>query len=66
MSAIAILGLGYVGLPLALAFSRSGSATKVLGYDIDAARVDALNQGRDANGETDAIALKAALSAVWY
>ncbi len=63
MSAIAILGLGYVGLPLALAFSRSGSATKVLGYDIDAARVDALNQGRDANGETDAIALKAALSA---
>jgi UDP-N-acetyl-D-glucosamine dehydrogenase len=41
---IAIVGLGYVGLPLSLQFSRSG--VEVLGLDIDAAKVDALNQGR--------------------
>lgn len=63
MSAIAILGLGYVGLPLALAFSHGSSPTQVVGFDIDAARVHALNQGIDANGETDAFALKAALGA---
>jgi UDP-N-acetyl-D-glucosamine dehydrogenase len=41
---IAIVGLGYVGLPLALQFTRSG--VKVLGLDIDPAKIDALNQGR--------------------
>lgn len=41
---IAIVGLGYVGLPLALQFTRSG--VEVLGLDIDPAKVDALNQGR--------------------
>jgi len=41
---IAIVGLGYVGLPLSLQFTRSGVA--VLGLDIDSAKVDALNQGR--------------------
>ena len=60
---IAILGLGYVGLPLALAFSRSHAPTQVLGFDIDPARVAALNQGSDANGETDTVALQAALAA---
>jgi UDP-N-acetyl-D-glucosamine dehydrogenase len=40
---IAIVGLGYVGLPLSLQFTRSGVA--VLGLDIDATKVDALNQG---------------------
>src|SRR5260370_34145239 len=41
---VAIIGLGYVGLPLSLQFARSG--TNVLGLDIDPAKVDALNQGR--------------------
>jgi UDP-N-acetyl-D-glucosamine dehydrogenase len=41
---IAIVGLGYVGLPLSLQFSRSG--VHVLGLDIDADKVLALNQGR--------------------
>jgi UDP-N-acetyl-D-glucosamine dehydrogenase len=41
---IAIVGLGYVGLPLSLQFARSG--VSVLGLDIDPAKVDALNQGR--------------------
>ena len=41
---IAIVGLGYVGLPLALQFARSG--VEVLGLDIDSAKVDSLNQGK--------------------
>ena len=41
---IAIIGLGYVGLPLCLQFARSG--VRVLGLDIDARKVRALNAGR--------------------
>jgi UDP-N-acetyl-D-glucosamine dehydrogenase len=41
---IAIVGLGYVGLPLSLQFARSGAT--VLGLDIDHNKVDALNAGR--------------------
>jgi UDP-N-acetyl-D-glucosamine dehydrogenase len=41
---IAIIGLGYVGLPLCLQFARSG--VKVLGLDIDAKKVASLNAGR--------------------
>jgi UDP-N-acetyl-D-glucosamine dehydrogenase len=40
----AIVGLGYVGLPLSLQFARSG--VTVLGLDIDTSKVDLLNQGR--------------------
>jgi UDP-N-acetyl-D-glucosamine dehydrogenase len=41
---IAIVGLGYVGLPLSLQFARSG--VNVLGLDLDPEKVDALNGGR--------------------
>ncbi len=41
---IAIVGLGYVGLPLSLQFARSGVV--VLGLDVDASKVDLLNQKR--------------------
>lgn len=41
---IAIIGLGYVGLPLCLQFARSG--VRVLGLDVDAKKVAALNAGR--------------------
>jgi UDP-N-acetyl-D-glucosamine dehydrogenase len=41
---IAVIGLGYVGLPLSLQFARSG--VTVLGLDIDPAKVEALNAGR--------------------
>src|SRR5436305_3092840 len=41
---IAVIGLGYVGLPLSFQFARSG--VTVLGLDIDTAKVDSLNQGR--------------------
>jgi UDP-N-acetyl-D-glucosamine dehydrogenase len=40
---VGIVGLGYVGLPLALEFGRSGFA--VLGFDIDTTKVDKLNRG---------------------
>ena len=41
---IGIVGLGYVGLPLAVAFSEAGF--KVLGVDVQRRRVDAVNQGQ--------------------
>jgi UDP-N-acetyl-D-glucosamine dehydrogenase len=40
----AIVGLGYVGLPLSLQFAKSG--VTVLGLDVDAAKVDALHKGK--------------------
>ena len=41
---MAVIGLGYVGLPLSLQFARSG--VNVLGLDIDPEKVNALNEGR--------------------
>jgi UDP-N-acetyl-D-glucosamine dehydrogenase len=43
-AAVAVIGMGYVGLPLALRYSEVGY--RVLGIDIDSAKVDALNAGR--------------------
>jgi UDP-N-acetyl-D-galactosamine dehydrogenase len=58
---IAIIGLGYVGLPLALAFSKH---YQVIGYDLDHARVDALKKGEDTTLETDGEAIKNARNLV--
>src|SRR5438093_2995826 len=41
---ICVVGLGYVGLPLAIQFARSGA--KVTGLDIDRSKVDQVNRGR--------------------
>jgi len=41
---IAVIGLGYVGLPLALALS---SKHKVIGFDIDSSRIEQLKSGED-------------------
>ena len=41
---IAVIGLGYVGLPLSFQFARSG--VQVLGLDIDTQKVDSLSQGK--------------------
>jgi UDP-N-acetyl-D-glucosamine dehydrogenase len=41
---ICVVGLGYVGLPLAIQFARANIT--VLGLDVDAAKVDSINQGR--------------------
>lgn len=42
-AAIGIVGLGYVGLPLMLRFTEAGY--RVIGFDIDQAKVDVLNKG---------------------
>jgi UDP-N-acetyl-D-galactosamine dehydrogenase len=55
---IAVIGLGYVGLPVALAFAKAFPGT--VGFDIDRARVDALSAGDDHTGECDAAMLHAA------
>jgi len=54
---VAVIGLGYVGLPLAVAFGRE---LKVIGYDIDAERVRQLAAGHDRTLEIDAEELAAA------
>jgi len=46
---IAVIGLGYVGLPVAVAFTQAG--TPVIGFDIDSGRIAELRQGRDRTGE---------------
>ena len=47
---IGIIGLGYVGLPLAVAFAEKYSVT---GFDINDSRIDALNKYSDETGEVD-------------
>ena len=47
---IAIIGLGYVGLPLAITF---GKKYPVAGYDTNVARVAALCEGIDSTQEAD-------------
>ena len=47
---IAVIGLGYVGLPVALAFARAFPGA--IGFDIDPTRVDELARGIDRTGET--------------
>jgi UDP-N-acetyl-D-glucosamine/UDP-N-acetyl-D-galactosamine dehydrogenase len=47
-SALVVVGLGYVGLPIAIEFSKIG---KVIGYDISNRRIQELNSGYDRTGE---------------
>ena len=42
---IAVIGLGYVGMPVAAAFARTGAP--VIGFDIDPRRIEELRQGHD-------------------
>jgi len=49
---IAVIGLGYVGLPVAAAFAASGAPT--IGFDIDSTRIGDLCQGRDRMRTTNA------------
>ena len=48
---IVILGLGYVGLPLALEFAKNNIST--YGYDSDLVRIKQLSEGIDKNEEID-------------
>ncbi len=45
---IAVVGLGYVGLPVAVAFGKLGP---VIGFDVDKAKIDELRRGDDRTGE---------------
>ena len=53
---IAVIGLGYVGLPVAVAFAQAGYAT--VGYDLDPRRIAELAEGRDRTHEVDADTLR--------
>ncbi len=52
---IAVIGLGYVGLPLALALAKHFS---VVGYDVSSSRIKALDAFEDATNEVDADTLR--------
>ncbi len=56
---ICIVGLGYVGLPLAVAFTEK---YKVVGIDINANRIQSLQSGTDTTLEVEDVELKAALN----
>ena len=55
---IAVIGLGYVGLPLARLFATKYS---VVGYDINQPRINALKSGVDSTLEIDSVSLKKVL-----
>jgi UDP-N-acetyl-D-galactosamine dehydrogenase len=54
---VAVIGLGYVGLPLAVEFGR---IRDVVGFDINSSRIEALRRGEDTTLETDTDELAAA------
>lgn len=47
---LALIGLGYVGLPIALAFAKK---IKVIGFDINSSRIELMKKGIDPSGELD-------------
>ena len=57
MKKIAIIGLGYVGLPLAVEF---GKIRPVIGFDINQTRIDALREGHDSTLEVSGDELREA------
>src|SRR5690606_7730024 len=54
---IAVIGLGYVGLPVAIALAKKFPGT--IGFDVNPKRIQALKEGRDATGEVDSEDLRA-------
>jgi len=54
---LAVIGLGYVGLPLAVEFGKKRS---VIGFDINQSRIDALREGHDSTLEVEDDELRAA------
>jgi len=52
---LAVIGLGYVGLPVALAFAKK---LRVIGFDINAQRIGMLNNQQDPSGELDSVAFE--------
>lgn len=58
---IAVIGLGYVGLPLAIEFAKKYN---VLGFDINSSRVNELKNGKDRTQEADLDSLNLVMEAV--
>ena len=56
---IAVIGLGYVGLPVSVLFSTK---YKVIGYDIDVERIKSLNNFNDTTEELSSKDIKTALN----
>ncbi|PYP97952.1 MAG: UDP-N-acetyl-D-glucosamine dehydrogenase, partial [Gemmatimonadetes bacterium] len=56
-----IVGLGYVGLPLAMEFARAGF--RVLGFDVSKGLVESLNQGHSHVQDVSATDVSSALKA---
>jgi UDP-N-acetyl-D-galactosamine dehydrogenase len=54
---ISVIGLGYVGLPVAATFARTG--VPVVAFDIDKRRIEELKNGHDRTGEVEPADLKA-------
>ena len=54
---ISVVGLGYVGLPIAVAF---GKHVEVIGYDIDEARVEMMRNGQDPSEEVSTAEIESA------
>lgn len=54
---ISVVGLGYVGLPVAVAF---GKVQKTIGFDVNPVRIKELKEGRDRTGEVSSAELKSA------
>lgn len=54
---VAVVGLGYVGLPIAVAFGKRGA---VVGFDINKVKIDELRKGFDRTGEVSEADLKSA------
>lgn len=57
MSVVALVGLGYVGLPLAVEF---GKLYRTIGFDLSKSKIDAYRQHRDPTGEVESAALREA------
>jgi UDP-N-acetyl-D-galactosamine dehydrogenase len=55
---VAVIGLGYVGLPLAVEF---GKKYKTIGFDLSEAKIDAYRQHCDPTGEVSSLELQAAM-----
>lgn len=53
---ISVIGLGYVGLPVAAAFAAKGF--RVIGFDVSKSRIEELRAGHDKTGEVESAALK--------
>src|SRR5213593_2030127 len=61
---IAVIGLGYVGLPVALAFARKYPGA--IGFDVNREKVDELRRGYDRNHEVSEAVLKESSLKITY